>query len=189
MRLVGLPYALHGITRFSRATVAAEGSRELRGEKIDLASDGIGALEIRPVDCFLELDSKVREASAILAPRAVVDDVAQVGIAAHPLVRKTPFTHSSPTSSDQRWSVSAASCRREPSLRMEQQMLEVDETLQAADGDPGALVSDAPEVSFVEDPPSEEALHLSSGAPPDGIRSPSSRKASRRANTGLFVSQ
>jgi hypothetical protein len=30
-------------------------------------------------------------------------------------------------------------------------MLEVDETLQAADGDPGALVSDAPEVSFVEE--------------------------------------
>jgi hypothetical protein len=146
----GLAHAFDRITRLSCATVAAEGSRELRGEKIDLPSDRIGALEIRPVNRFVELGAKIREPRAIFTSRALVDEVAQVGFAAHPLVCKIRLTRSAPHELGPSLVTECSELRHVSLLLwMNQQMLEVDEPLQAAHGDPGSLVSDAPEIALV----------------------------------------
>jgi hypothetical protein len=82
-----LANTLYRIAHLSCASSATEGSRQLRGDEVDLAANGIRPLEIRPAKSFLELGSKVHEPRAILAPRARIEDIAGVGGAVQPLVR------------------------------------------------------------------------------------------------------
>ncbi len=148
----GLAQTLRRVAHLSRVAGTAEGSRELRDEEINLATDGVRTLEIRPVQRFVELGSKVHQTRAILVPGARIEDVAQVGVAAKPLVRKILSARSDLRARQFRWSLLAK--HREMGdvdslFGMEQQILDVDEALQAANGDRGALVADAPDIALV----------------------------------------
>jgi len=78
----GLSHPLHRIADLSCMAGTTEGSRQLRGEKIDLASDGIRALEVGQVQGFVELCSKIYEPVSILPIRTHIEHLPRVGVAA-----------------------------------------------------------------------------------------------------------
>src|SRR5262245_2020198 len=74
----GFAHPFRRIAHLSRPTPAAERLRELHGENIELAADGIRTPEICAAHGVIELGSKLHKPGAVLAFRARIEDIAGV---------------------------------------------------------------------------------------------------------------
>jgi hypothetical protein len=148
----GFAHPLHRIAHLSGATPAVERLRKLHGENIDLAADGIRTLKIRPVQGLIELGSKLQEPGAVLAFRARIEDIAAVWVAPRTLVQIVPPIDSDSGSPQARPPLPECGEMRDMHLLigMEQQILQINETLQRPEHHPRTFIADAQKLTLIE---------------------------------------